>query len=220
MKFNILLYTIALSNICYAQVQEDFSAFNTLSVFTNRIRPFTGIVDFNIHVPVSPNSAFIIGGHHYSYFYMYDRGSTPGLFQFYEEGGYIEWVRSNVVSADYRIYRRLKTRRRSGRVVAKYITLLNRFAIVDVNYTDNMVDNPLYEDPFIFIFPDPWMEPEFIPASYEDLDRSTGISYRIGVEFGRRYWKWDNSRFFEYGFALMVTTQPAVFPVVQFRAGL
>ena len=104
--------------------------------------------------------------------------------------------------------------------MAKYITLLNRFAIIDVNYTDNMVDNPLYEDPFIFIFPDPWMEPEFIPASYEDLDRSTGISYRIGVEFGRRHWKWDNSRFFEYGFALMVTTQPAVFPVIQFRAGL
>lgn len=220
MRWKLLLCFSLLTQGFNIHAQEDFSEFNTWSVFTNPIRPFTGIADINIHVPVSSNSAVIVGGHHYSYFYMYERGSSPGLFQIYDEAGYIEWIRTNVISADYRIYRKLKTRKRSRKVVAKYATMLNRFAIVDVNYTDDMIENPLFADPFVMLFPDPFSEPEYIPASYDNLDRGTDLVYRMGVEFGRRYWKWDHSEFYEYGVALMVTTQPRVFPVLQFRAGL
>ena len=220
MRLRFALYFFLLTLGFNIQAQEDFSEFNTWSVFTNPVRPFTGIADINIHVPVSPNSALIVGGHHYSFFYVYERGSSPGLFQIYDEAGYIEWIRTNVISADYRIYRKLKTRKRSGKVVAKYATLLNRFAIVDVNYTDDMIENPLFEDPFIMLWRDPFSEPEYIPASYDNLKRANSLGYRMGLEFGRRYWKWDHSQFYEYGFALMVTTQPRVFPVLQFRAGL
>lgn len=217
----LLAIVLTVTVFATCQAQDSFSDYNRWSVFTNPVRPFTGIADLNIHIPVGPRVAVITGVHHYSFFYIYDRGTSPGLFNIYDEQeGYLEWTRSNVISLDLRSYERLRRMRRSGKEIAIYISLLNRVAIADVKYTLDMVENPLYEDPFIMIFPDPFMEPEFVPVSYDDLKTRSVATYRLGIEVGRRYWNWDHSHFKEFGCALMIGSDLTLFPVIQFRAGL
>jgi hypothetical protein len=218
---NFVLTVVVLFGFVFTcQGQDDFSDYNRWSVFTNRVRPFTGIVDMNIHIPVRPKVALITGIHHYSFFYTYDRQNEPGLFNIYDEQGYLEWTRTNIISLDLRKYERLQTMRRSGNVVAIYTSILNRLAIADLRYTQDMVENPLYEEPFIMLFPDPFMEPEFIPASYDNLKTRSKATFRLGLEVGRRYWNWDHSHFKEFGFAIMAGSNLTLFPVVQFRIGL
>lgn len=216
----VLAVVMLFGFVINCQGQDDFSDYNRLSIFTNRVRPFTGIVDMNIHIPVSPRVALITGIHHYSFFYTYHRDDRPGLFNTYDEQGYVEWTRTNIISLDLRRYERLRTMRRSGNVVAIYTSILNRVAIADVKYTQDMVENPLYQPPTFMIFPDPFMEPEFIPASFENLKSRSAATYRLGIEVGRRYWNWDHSHFKEFGFAIMAGSNLTLFPVVQFRIGI
>ena len=208
--------------------QQNFEAFNTMSFSTNYMRPLTGIVDINVQVPTTPSQALIAGVHHYSWFYIYDRSNSYNWFSSYGETEFEEWASGNTLAADYRFYLKTFERRKKR---ASYVTLINRLALINRRFTRDIIDNPYWVDQ-----PDPsdpnydpeWddgvgVEPLYLPASYDNLQRRIDTKYRFGLEYGRRTLSADESRFREIGFALILNPQGEpwafIIPMVNFRRG-
>ena len=209
--------------------QADFELFNRTSASTNYLRPLTGVVDLNVHVPTTQSQALIAGIHHYSWFYIYDRANSYNWLSNYGETEYVEWVSGNTIAADYRFYLNVFERRKKR---ATYLTLINRVALVNRRFTRDIIPNPYYADQ-----PDPsdpdydpeWddgnfgfgSEPQFLPASYDNLQSRLTPRYRFGFEYGRRTLSLDESRYREIGFALILNPQgepwAALIPMFNFR---
>ena len=208
--------------------QQNFEAFNTMSFSTNYMRPLTGIVDINVQVPTTPSQALIAGVHHYSWFYIYDRSNSYNWFSSYGETEFEEWASGNTLAADYRFYLKTFERRKKR---ASYVTLINRLALINRRFTRDIIDNPYWVDQPDSSDPnyDPeWddgvgVEPLYLPASYDNLQRRIDTKYRFGLEYGRRTLSADESRFREIGFALILNPQGEpwafIIPMVNFRRG-
>jgi len=132
----ILIFVFAFIGI---RAQIAVEQFNQKSYATNYYRPFTGIVDLNLHVPTTRSQAVIAGLHHYSFFYIYDRLNDDNFFNTYGSDRYREWVMGNTLAADYRFYFNPRQGRRVKRI--GYLTYINRLAIVQWRETTDLVEN-------------------------------------------------------------------------------
>lgn len=224
MRRLILLLTLYSATV---SAQTDYSAFNTLSYSTNVIRPFFGIVDFNVHIPTTPNQSIVAGAHHYSYLFIYDRANNDNWLNTHNSNLYREWVMGNTIALDYRFYYNPRQRRLKK---VGYITLINRLAIVNWRQTNDMYENPYYlnqpqpgdpgYDPEWDDGPGP---PRWLPTSYDDLEPMTTTAYRWGFESGRRTIGKQENLFRELGVAVVFNLQTqrsyTIIPLIQFRSG-
>ena len=78
-----LFFGMLLTNVAFGQ--KNFEAYNTLSFSTNPLRPLMGIVDLNVHLPTTKNQSVVLGYHHYSFLYIYDRANFPTFLNSYGE---------------------------------------------------------------------------------------------------------------------------------------
>ena len=211
MKIQCLFYAWLFCST--AAAQSNSSGFNHVEFSTNLARPLVGILDFNVHVPVSNKQAVVLGVHHYSDMYTYSLGT--GFFGAKGTNGsvYSNWIRSNVFNADFRFYGDLRSEGRSEKML--YLTVLNRVASLRRKSTTDLIPNPSFVDPSTIDPLDPeyddwgWFggggsdEPEYLPDPNAAAVSSTDMAYRFGLEVGNRWYSTDQSKFRELGLALV-----------------
>ena len=239
-----ILLMLILTSTPLLTIGQEMERLNALSYSTNPLRPLVGIVDLNVSFPTKTNQALIVGAHHYSYFYDYTRQNREGLnyLTFHTQEEYREWIKSDVISLDYRIYDKVQTVK-NGRKVGRYVTILNRIPIVKWNYSRNIIVNPAYTRWYEETYnsdgdvpdgdmasPDDW-EPsdpspeQYIPSSYRNLNSRFLVPYRIGLEVGRKRMSTDPEKrmFNELGIAVFfgrVNGLTYGLPVLTYRLGL
>ena len=221
----ILIFVFAFIGI---RAQIAVEQFNQKSYATNYYRPFTGIVDLNLHVPTTRSQAVIAGLHHYSFFYIYDRLNDDNFFNTYGSDRYREWVMGNTLAADYRFY----FNPRQGRQVKRigYLTYINRLAIVQWRETTDLVENSWYIDQpepgdpgYDPEWDDGFLPPRWLPNSYDNLTPVTTTAYRFGLEYGRRSLSLNGVGYRELGLAVVLNPFGQMWylaiPMVNYRVG-
>lgn len=195
----------------------------TLSLMSRPFRPIFGIIDVTTEIELEPNNSMLLGFHHYSYLYRYGQPNDPSIsYLLNHYGNYIyeEWVFTNIYSLDFRRYR--LNENKTDKRITSYISLLNRFAIQQWEYTNsNIIDNPFYDpDASNGVYsPSPW-----VPADFDRLKIKILRNYRPGIEFGRRMSStriiqpaYLKAKYFEYSLCLTLSYSPwneLLFPIL------